>query len=91
MGVACVTLRLYLRKGRYMGHLQWEFIRKSPTAWAKSYGAVVLGMGDAIYARYGKKFTETACPTRGPWFGNFVIGSKLWMELNKEAGIWSDQ
>ena len=28
---------------------------------------------DTIFARDGKKFTDTMCPTRGPWFGKFII------------------
>ena len=63
MGVACVTLRLSLRKGVYVGHLQWEIMRKYQTAWANIYGYVVLEMGDTIFVRDGKKFTDIACPT----------------------------
>ena len=63
MGLACVTLRLSLRKGVYIGHLQWESTRKAQTAWANIYGYVVLEMGDTIFARDGKKFTDIACPT----------------------------
>ena len=42
MGVACVTLRFSLIKGRYYVHLQWDSTRKSLTAWANIYGAGVL-------------------------------------------------
>ena len=38
MVVACVTLRLSLRKGIYVGHIQWDIMSKSPTAWANLYG-----------------------------------------------------
>ena len=72
MGVACVDLRILLRKGRYTGHLQWENISKVPTAWDNLYRAGVLGMGDTIYSRYGVKFIETVCPTRRTWFGKFM-------------------
>ena len=35
--------------------------------------------------RDGEKFTETACLTRGPWFGKFTRGSNLWMgEIKKQ-------
>ena len=37
MVMECVTLRLYLRKGRYIGHIQWDRMRKSTTAWANIY------------------------------------------------------
>ena len=29
IGVACVTLRMSLRKGRYVGHLQWDITRNA--------------------------------------------------------------
>ena len=62
MGLACVTLRLSLRKGIYVGHLQWESRRKAQTAWANIYGYGVLEMGDTIFERGGKRFTDTECP-----------------------------
>ena len=40
-------------------------------------------MGDAIYAREGRKFTEIACPKHGLLFGKFKIGSKLRMGVIK--------
>ena len=58
--VVCVTPRLSLINGIYVGHLQWDSMRKSPTAWANIYGFGLLGMEDNIFARDGKKFTETA-------------------------------
>ena len=72
MGLTCVTLRIPLSKGRYVGHLQWDRMRKGPTAWADLYGTGVLEMGDTIYSRDGGKFTETVCPTRGTWFGKLM-------------------
>ena len=51
MGVACVTLRLSLRKGVYVGHPQWEIMRKYQTAWANIYGYGVLEMGDTIFGK----------------------------------------
>ena len=68
MGLACVTLRFSLRKGVYVRHLQWDIMRKSQIAWANIYGYGVLEMGDTIFSRDGKYFTDTACPNRGPWF-----------------------
>ena len=49
-------------------------------------------MGDTIFARDGKKFTDTACPTRVTWFGKFMICYKLQMILIKkhDFGITSD-
>ena len=44
----------------------------------------MLGLVDIIYSRYGKKFTETECPIRRPWFGKFMRGSKLWMGVIKK-------
>ena len=40
-------------------------------------------MGEKLFSRDGKNFTETECPTRGPWFGKFVRESKLRMGLIK--------
>ena len=31
MGVECATLMMSLRKGIYVGHLQWYIKRKGPT------------------------------------------------------------
>ena len=42
MGVACVNLRLFLRKVRYVGHMQWDSMSKSPITWANLYGYGVL-------------------------------------------------
>ena len=53
--VVCVTPRLSLINGIYVGHLQWDSMRKSPTAWANIYGFGLLGMEDNIFARDGKK------------------------------------
>ena len=50
-GVACVTLRFSIRKGRCVGHIQWEITRKAPTAWANLYGSGVLQMGEYIFQR----------------------------------------
>ena len=47
--VACVTLRLSLRKGVYVGHIQWDRSRKALTEWANIYGAGVLEMGDTNF------------------------------------------
>ena len=92
MGVACVTLRMSLRKGRCVGYLQWYSMRKGPTAWAYLYGLGVLVKGDTIYARDRRKLTETACPTRGPSFVKFIRGSKLRMGLIKKQdfGVTSE-
>ena len=49
--MSCVTLGLSLRKGRYFGHLQWDSMGKSLTAWANLYGVEVLVMGDTIFAK----------------------------------------
>ena len=57
---------------------------KDPTEWANIYEAGVLRMGETIFARGGEKCTETACTTRGPWFGKFIIGYKLHMGLIKK-------
>ena len=72
IGLACVTLRLSLRKGVYVGHLQWDSMRKAQTEWANTYGYGVLEMGDTIFERDSKKFTDTACPNLGPWFETFM-------------------
>ena len=63
MRIACMTLRLSLQKGRYVGNLQWNSIWKAPISWAKLYGAGTFGTGDTILSRYEDKFMEIACPT----------------------------
>ena len=78
-----MALRLLLRKRRYVGHIQWGGMSKSPTVWDNLYGAGALGIGDKIFSRDRKKFTETLCPTRVPWFGKFMRGSKLRMGVTK--------
>ena len=52
----------------------------------------MLVMGDTIFTRDCKKFTKIACPPRGAWFGNFIIGSKLRMGVIKKQylGATSD-
>ena len=37
MRVAYSTLVIYMRKGNNKGHLQWDSMRKSPTAWINIY------------------------------------------------------
>ena len=81
LGVACTAFSISLSKGMYSDRLQWDSMRKDPTAWANLYGSGVLGMGDTIYARDRKFFTEIACPTKEIWFGKFMRGSKLRMGL----------
>ena len=63
MRVACVTFRLYIRKEKYAGHLQWETMKRALIAWANIYGSGVLGMEDTIVTRDSTKFTENACTT----------------------------
>ena len=66
-----------------MGHIQWGGMSKEPTVWNNLYGAGTLPMGDKIFSRDRKKFTETLCPTRVPWFGKFMRGSKLRIGVTK--------
>ena len=37
MGVVCYTLIISIRKGTYVGHLQWDRTIKFPTAWRNLY------------------------------------------------------
>ena len=83
MGLSCVALRISLRKGKYDGHLHWYSKIKVLTVWANLFGSGFLVMVENIYSRDGGKFTETACPKRGPWFGKFLRGSKLRMAVTK--------
>ena len=62
MGVVCVTLRLALIKGRYIGHPKWDSMRKVPRAWANIYVAGVLVMGDKIYSKDGKSSLKPHAP-----------------------------
>ena len=79
MVISCMTLRLSMSKVRYVVHLQWDIMRKAPTAWESLYAMVTLGMGDTNVSRYIIKFMVTVCPTRWPWFGRFMRGSKFSM------------
>ena len=72
-----LTLRVSLRKGRYVDNIQWYSTIKALTAWENLYVSEVLGMGNNIYSRSGNKFMNTACPILEPWFGKFMIVSKL--------------
>ena len=56
MGLECVTFKMPLIKGVYIGHLQWDSMKKSQTAWANIYGYGVLEMGDTIFAKGRWKF-----------------------------------
>ena len=49
IGMECVTLRLSLRKGIYVGHIQCDGMRKPPTESANIYGPGVLEMWDTIF------------------------------------------
>ena len=42
MGVACVTLRLSIRKGINIWHIQWGKMRSAPTEWANLYGSITF-------------------------------------------------
>ena len=53
IGVACVTLIMSLRKGRYVGHPQWDSMSKGLTEWDNLYGGGVSVLGDTIYSRDG--------------------------------------
>ena len=43
-----------------------------------------ISMGQDIYAKDGKKFTEMECIVLMPWFGKFRRGSKLRMGVIKK-------
>ena len=92
MGLACVTLKFYFRKGEYVGHLQWDIMRKYPTELSNIYGYEVLGMGDTVFTRVGKNFTETACLNQGTWFGKFMMLYKLCVVVIKKQyfGVTSE-
>ena len=61
---------------------------KGPMAWKNLYMVVTLAIGYTICARYRKRFTATSCPTRVPWFENFMRGSKLRMGVITKI-LWS--
>ena len=92
MGLECVTLMMSLIKGVYVGHLQWDSMKKYQTAWANIYGYGVLEMGDTIFSRDSKKSTDTECPNRGPWFENFILLYTMRMLLIKKIdfGVTSE-
>ena len=80
----------------HKGDICWKSTTRqheeSRTAWSNIYGAGVLGMGDTIFTREGKKFTDNSCPNRGLWFGKFTKVSKLRMGVTKKQylGVTSD-
>ena len=76
-------------KGIHAEHLQWDSMIKGSTAWSNMYGEGYLGMGYTIDSRDGKLLTATDCPTRGPWFGKFMRGSKMRLGVikNLDFGI----
>ena len=90
--MACVAMRMSLSKGRYVGNLQWDSMGKGLTVWGILYGDGLLVLGYTIYSRDGEIFTETVFPTRVPWFGKFMWGSKLWMGVIKKQdfGVTSE-
>ena len=65
MVVACVTLRLSLRKGVYVGHIQWGRRSKALTEWANIYGAGVLEMGDTNFQGTVKSSLMQLVPLEG--------------------------
>ena len=69
---ACTIFTFSLKKGRHTGHLQWESMRKAPTAWANIYGAGSLGMGYIIYSKDRRVLMSIDFPARSPWFGNLL-------------------
>ena len=71
--MACVTLRLSLRKGVYVGHIQWDSMRKAPTTWANIYGSGVLEMGDTILRGKVKSSQIQRVPIEGPGLKFCVI------------------
>ena len=84
MVMVCLTLMLSPRKGRYVGHIKWYIMRKTPTAWNNLYGAGVLVVGGTIFARNGKTLMKTACLIKVPWFGNWMRVSKPLMQVIKK-------
>ena len=104
MSLVCIILRLSLRKGRYANQLQWESMRKGPTALANLYMSRYLGMNGTIYSRYVRILTAMACTKRGTWFGTFMRGSNIRMGVinnqdfritcnmdNDVLGIWEEE
>ena len=76
MGVAVSTLNASLRKGKYAGHLQYDSMRKTPTAYNNAYEAgEEFGTG-AVFSNQDKKSYETHAPTGNRWFTRFMLGAK---------------
>ena len=50
-GIGMCNLEVVFRNGIYVGHLQWDSMKKSMKAWANLYEAWVLEMGDSIFAK----------------------------------------
>ena len=84
IGVVCVILGLYLRNGIYVGHLQWEIMRKAQKKRDDLYVSGMLVMEDNFFARDRGNFTETESTTQDAWFKNFMRGSKLRMGVIKK-------
>ena len=88
VGVVFLSFRLSLRKGVYIGHLQWVIMIKFLVARSNLYGSGVVGMGNTVFPRDGGKFTEIACPTRGGVVLKFMIGYKLNMGVVKKQMVY---
>ena len=78
-----MSFSISLRKGRHVGHLHWDSMIKGSTVWVNMYSAKIFGMGDTIYEKYRKMSTAIVCPTRVPWFSNFMRSLNVRTEVNK--------
>ena len=63
MSVACTTIVLYFRKGRYAGHMKWDSLRKSPIGRRIFHEAGNRGRHSNIFAGNERKLIATNCPT----------------------------
>ena len=58
--------------------------------WANLYEDGILVIGDTRYDQGGRRLTATECPTIGPWFWEFIMGSKFIMGLTLKKILRSD-
>ena len=82
MGIALITLRASLRKGKHANHLQWDTMRKTAT-WYKHAWEAITGYEEmsSIFASDNKTMHATDCPTRGLWYKSFLMGAKKRMGM----------
>ena len=60
----------------HKGYICWKYAmgphEESTNIMGQYIWSWSVGNGGHYFSRDSKKFTDTVCPTRGPWFGKFM-------------------